>query len=164
MPKLNLLITLSFITVLVIVGNVYSHKYAPPRPVPTFPYTKFSQKPKVARSIKMQVPKVRNVEMDEIIPSLTTIPETQNHKLHEFDILPVLNLNFLQVREATSCYICYNCYIFYIGYHICLGEVTVPPLSLLPPIISPIADPFNGGVCQSMSFEEFFLWLRENSW
>lgn len=150
MPKFNLLFTLSLIIVLVITGNVYSHQYAP-RPKPTFPYTKFSQKPKVVRRVKIQVPKVHDVEMDKIIPSLTTIPETQDHNLREFDILPVLNLNFLQVPKAIICYT--------IG-HVCISEVPVP--SLLSPIIGPIADPFNGDFSETMSLEEFFLWLRRN--
>lgn len=151
MSKSHLLITLSLIIVLVITDNVYSHQYAP-RPKPMFPYTKFSQKLDVVRRVKVQVPKVHDVEMDEIISSITPISETQNHKLQEFDILPVLHLNFLRVHEAIICYVD-GC--------ICLGEVIVPPLPSVPPIITPIADPFNDDLLEMMSLEEFFLWLRK---
>ena len=149
MSKLNHFITLSLLMVLVITGNVYSHQYAP-RPKPTFPYTKFSQKPKVVRRVKIQVPIVHDVETDKFIPNITTIQEKQNHKLREFDLLHILNLNLLRVPKVPDCYT--------VG-HICLGEIPLP--SLLPPIISPIEDPFNGDSYKWMSLEEFFLWLRQ---
>ena len=145
---------LSFIFVLVITVQVNAHQY-PDRPMPAFPYTKFSQKPKVVQRITVQLPKVHDVEAEKIIPSATQTTDAQNHKLRESDILPVLNLNFLRVPKVPDCYI---------SGHICLGEITVPPLPLLPPIISPIADPFNGDYCIYMSLEEFYSWWRIYRW
>ena len=146
MPKLSPIITISLILLLLNTSNVYPHQYLP-RPIPKFPYTKFSQKPKVVQRIKVQVPKVDDVEVDIPKPSITTIPESQYLKLREFDILPVFNLNFLRVPIVPTCYTI-----------ICLGEVTVPPLLL--PIISPIADPFNDDLCTFMRFDEFYIWWR----
>ena len=155
MPKLILPITLSLIIVLLITSNVYSHRYYSyqyaSQPKPTFPYTKFSQKPKVVRSVKIQVPKVHDVEMDKIIPSITTIPEIQNHKLQEFDILQDFDMNSLHGPKDIYCYF---------GCNIGFGKVIVPPLPLVPPIISPIADPFNDDFNIYMSFKEFYSWWR----
>lgn len=150
MSNLKFIRILSFIFALVITGQVNAHQY-PAQSIPTFPYTKFSQKPKVVRKITGQVPKMHDLKVDKIVPSITLITETQNHKLREFDLLPSLNLNFLRVPAAIICYS---------NGHICLSEITGPPL--LSPIISPIADPFNDNIYKYMSLEEFYSWWR--SW
>ncbi len=151
MSKFFLFPTLFLITVLVIAGNINAHQY-PAKPKLLFPYIKIKnhRELNIARSVEIHIPKVYDVKADKTLPSIITMPKREHYRLREFD------LKFLTRREVIQCFWGSDCITF--------GEVTILPLGPLPPIIGPIADPFNDNFSVTGSFKEFFLWMREYVW